>query len=282
MGQAAWDFRDPSPEAVCMFMEDCLTTVQSPDTIKNYVSSLNSSFKRMGLDNRVFESHGVKNALLSMEKNIRHVACPSLPVTPVLLRRIVRLVRRLPDGISIAAAYVLMFVSFCRQSNFAAPSSVQFDCTRQFTRGDVQVKSDGLLFNHKWSKSHQKSAHKATVMVPRVEGSPLCPVRAMHHMLLDAPTTSPRQPLIVFHDGSHIPAPYLRWVWNLSIKTLNIPNASSYALHGLRRGAATHVISEDPTSRDDIKRHGLWQSDCVDSYLPATSSKVFSIMKTTL
>lgn len=209
MAEVAWDFPHPSPEAVCMFMEDCLTSVQSAATIKNYISALNLAYKRMGLCHQVFESYMVKNSILSMEKNLRYVPTPSLPVTPALLRRIVRLVRRLPDGVSIAASYILMFVSFCRQSNYAAPTSYEFDCTRQFTHGDVSICSDGLIVKHKWSKSHQKSSHNATVTVPRVPGSPLCPVHAMYDMLPDVPTTSPHQPLIAFRDSNHIPAPHL-------------------------------------------------------------------------
>lgn len=276
------DFRSPSDEIVCAYFEVCLKTAKSPLTIKNYASSLSSVYNRMGLDNAVFHSFRVRSALTSIDKNVRYQPTPSLPVTPAILTRVILIVSRLPQGHNLVLAYVLMFHTFFRVSNFAAPSRLLFDHTRQLTRDDVRIGSSSLRINHKWSKSNQSASHAATVLVPEIPNSPLCPKTAYIRMLNRNPTRSCRQPMLVFQDGNHIPSTYLRKVWNVVLSTTTIPNSNRYTLHGLRRGAATHVISQDPTLREDIKRHGMWKSDAVDRYLPASANKVFGVMRDSL
>lgn len=116
-------------------------------------------------------------------------------------------------------------------------------------------------------------------LLPAVSGSVLCPKDAYIRMEQGSPTRYPSQPLLVFSDGTHISAPYLRRVWRAALLAIGVPNYEWYTLHGIRWGAATHVITSDPTARDDIKRHGFWASEAVDNYLPSTSSKVYNTMK---
>lgn len=62
-------------------------------------------------------SFKVKNALSSIDVNVRHLPTPSLPVSPAILKHVVRIARRLPEGPTLVAAFVLMFHTFYRQSN---------------------------------------------------------------------------------------------------------------------------------------------------------------------
>lgn len=268
-----------------MFLEQCLESVKSPATARNYVSSLTSVYNRMGLDSTPFSRFKVRNALLSIDKNVRHTPLGALPVTPALLKKAVRVIRRLPNGISIAAAVIFMFHTFHRQSDFSAPSASAFDSSRQMTRGDVVVCSDQLQVAHKWSKSHQMSGHHAVTLIPAIPGNPLCPRQAFLHMVRQVPTRNPMQPLIMFRDGNNIPLPYIRRVWNTVMRAMKVPQCDRYTLHGLRRGAATHegeLFQADSSTREEIKRHGLWRSDCVDRYLPRSCPKLFTLMKETL
>lgn len=265
-----------------MFLELCLGSIKSPSTARNYVSSLTSAYNRMGLDASPFSKFKVRNALLSIDKNVRHTPSGALPVSAALLKKAVRVIRRLPNGSSVAAAVIIMFHTFHRQSNFSAPSAINFDPARQITRGDVRLYPDRLQVSHKWSKSHQMSGHHAVTSIPAIPGNPLCPRQAYIDMVRDVPSRSPHQPLIMFRDGNNIPLPYLRRVWNTVMRALKVPQYDRYTLHGLRRGGATHVFQSDPSTRDEIKRHGLWRSNCVDRYLPASCPKVFALMKETL
>lgn len=224
----------------------------------------------------------MKNALVSIDKNVRYRPSPSLPVTPAIIKRVIRVAARIRDGRTVIAAIVIMFHTFFRLSNLAATTTVEFDATRQLTRGDICVTPSGLSIAHRWSKSHQSASHLATVNVPRVQGSVLCPVQAYMDMIAYIPTRHPRQPMLMFEDGTHMPAPYLRRVWNAIVTALKLPKGTAYTMHGIRRGAATHVISCDPSAREAIMNHGMWRSKAVDAYLPDTSGKVYNIMKKTL
>lgn len=275
------DFTTPTDECICMFFEECLETVKSPATIKNYTSALTSCYRQMGIPCDQFEAFRVKNAVMSIDKNVRHFPSPAPPVTPALLKKAVRLINRLPNGESVAAALIVMYHTFFRQSNLAAQSTLEFDYTRQLTRDDVIIREDHVIIRHKWSKSHQQAAKHSSVHIPVVPGSLLCPRDAVLNMIKAVPTRHPRQPFLTFKDGNHIPIPYIRKVWNAVLHALQIPNADAYTLHGLRRGAATHVINVDPTARGDIMSHGKWRSRAVDSYLPQ-HSKVFTSLRDTL
>lgn len=137
LGKLHVHFTSPSPQHVCLFFEHCLKTVKNPATVKNYASSLASVYRQMGLSDKLFRAFYVKNALVSMDRNVRYTPRPSLPVTPAILKRMVRVTNRLREGSTLTAAYVLLFHTFYRQSNIAALSAALFDHTRQLTRGDV-------------------------------------------------------------------------------------------------------------------------------------------------
>lgn len=276
------DFASPSDETICMFFEHCLEHVKAPATIKNYSSTLASCYNQMGLDSSPFQAYRVKLALTSVDKNVRHIPEPSLPVSAVLLKKVIRVVNKLRDGPTVSCALIVMFHTFFRQSNLAAPTSLDFDATRQLVRSDVVVRDTLLQFSHKWSKSHQSASHHQHVIIPAVPGNILCPKQAVSLMLKAVPTRRPHQPFLSFQDGSHLPASYLRKVWNTVLRVLAIPNCERYSLHGLRRGGATHVFNQDPSARDAIKSHGLWKSNAVDRYLPDKHSKVFTLLRDTL
>lgn len=190
----------------------------------------------MGLDNSVFSSHNVRSALKSIDTNVRYSPPPSRPVTPAILTEVLKIISKKPQGYNMVATFTLMFHSFCIISNFAAPTSLAFDSSRQFTRGDFTIKKDGLVLRHKWSKSHQLARHSGRVVVTHVPGSPLCPKAAYLVMIRRNPTRYPSQPLLSFEDGNHIPSTYIRKVWNAVLQVVGIPEYKSYTLHGIRRG----------------------------------------------
>lgn len=273
---------DATQEVICMFFEHCLDTVKSPNTVKNYLAGLTSAYRQMGLDPGPFDAYRVKMAIKSIEKNVRHVAAPSLPVSPSLLKKAIRVIAHLSEGKSIIAALVIMYHTFFRQSNLAAATACEFDYPRQLTRDDVQVLEDRVVVRHKWSKSHQSATNQSQVVIPAVPGSVLCPKQAVLEMVRVIPTRYPQQQFITFKDGDHMPVTYIRKIWVTVLQAIRVPNYQAFTLHGLRRGAATHVYEQDPSARDHIKAHGLWRSSAVDRYLPQNKTKVFDLMRDTL
>lgn len=212
-----------------MFFELSLDSIKSPDTIKNYLAALTSTYRQMGLDPAPFELYRVKLAIKSIDKNVRHVPQPSLPVSPRLLKKVIRIATRLAEGPTVVAALVIVYHTFFRQSNLAVLTSLEFDYTRQLTRDDVKICGDAVVVRHKWSKSHQSATHQSQVVIPAVPSSLLCPKEAVRAMVSAIPMRNYNQPFPTFVDGIHMPLPYIRKVW----VTVNKPLGSLTTMHTL-------------------------------------------------
>ena len=214
----------------------------------------------------------VKNSVISIRKNVRHTPQPSAPILPDLLIKIIKIASSLKEGPTLVCAFVVLFHTFLRQSNIAAKSSKLFDPTRNLTRGDIALHSHHVVITHKWSKTHQFAGPSRVINIPAIKGSILCPLRAITLMFEYIPTLTLQDPFLMFRERNHIPLSYLNRVWNQLITSLDLPPAK-YTLHGLRRGAATHLYQYDPALKPHIKAHGMWRSDAVDLYIP-TSQKI--------
>ena len=78
--------------------------------------------------------------------------------------------------------YFLLFFSFLRLSNVLRHSVNTFDKTRQLARGDVIFTEDGALILIKWSKTIQDRKNFATIAIPDLGSSSLCPIKALKLM----------------------------------------------------------------------------------------------------
>ena len=152
-----------------------------------------------------FTTHEVHTALRSIEINSRYIQSPKRTVTPQELARIIHYVHAVLRDSTIICALTFAYIGMFCQSNLAAATSVGFDHTRQFTRGDISPTRDGLLVTLKWSKTIQAYRDTTSVFLPRMPASTLCPVRPFHAMLIDSPTRSLNDPLIMFAYQCHMP-----------------------------------------------------------------------------
>ena len=80
------------------------------------------------------------------------------------------------------ALYLLMFFSFLRLLNVLPHSVANFDYTRQLARADVIFEVTGAVLLIKWSKNMQNRRDFATISLPDLAGSHLCPVLALKVM----------------------------------------------------------------------------------------------------
>ena len=83
--------------------------------------------------------------------------------------------------------YLLMFFSFLRLSNVLPHSLAKFDYTRQLARADVIFWAPGAVSLIKWSKTMQNRRDFATISLPDLAGSHLCPVMALKLMFQRSP-----------------------------------------------------------------------------------------------
>lgn len=170
-------YTQPSVSSVCAFIHFLVVEYDNPATILNYIASLASALKRLGISTLPFTSVNVYDFLLSIKTNIRHQPTKRLPVSYNMLCSIVQLASWDPQGPSVVFAILLMYFSFLRQSNLCPQNKLAFDHTRHLLRCDVLERTDALLIAVKWSKTRQGS-HSSSVAVPALPGALTCPLQA--------------------------------------------------------------------------------------------------------
>ena len=98
-----------------------------------------------------------------------------------------------------APLFLLALFGFLCLSNLVPLSLSQFDPTTHLARGDLlHSPSHGTLII-KWTKTLQRSQHFATIQIPVLRNSPLCPMTALPknilHLQIPPCSLFPRVPL---------------------------------------------------------------------------------------
>ena len=183
-----------------------------------------------------------------------------------LLLKIIQQCQNLPFPCIFSSLYLLAFFSFLRISNILPHSTTSFDKTRQLARGDVIIQSQGAVVLVKWSKTIQNRKDIATVSIPALGDSALCPITALRTMKEKIPASAndplfliPRlKGLVPLTDS--VARKHLKDVCRL----LKIQNSVTF--HDFRRGGAS-LAFQNGVSLEQIMKHGTWRSDAVWSYL---------------
>ena len=270
----------PRCRHVLAFIQYLAGYLNSPLSIKNTIGALSTAFKQSSWDPSPFSSYAVQTALRSLDINMRYIPIGKRPITlPEVESVITYLAQKVQDPTLVCAisfAYVGMF----RQSNLAPQTSAAFDATRQFTRADARVISDGIIILLKWSKTIQAYRDATTVYLPRMPASVLCPVRAYTEMVAQRPTLSPADPLLMFPNRRPMSIGYLNRRWRQALHAIGLP-VGALKLHSLRRGAATMVWQSGMVKDIDLMTHGTWATPAWRAYAskPAQQSAVAQVFK---
>ena len=100
-----------------------------------------------------------------------------------MLLNIVTVASKLQSPQVFKALYLLCYFSFLRLSNILPHATAGFDVTRHLCVGDIIFSFTGATIVVKWSKTIQDRVSTATVVIPYLSNSPLCPVAAIKLML---------------------------------------------------------------------------------------------------
>ena len=259
-------YKKPTPIQVCAYIERMVELGCAPGTIRNNISLIRSHLRLKSQNVRAFNSVLVTNAIRAVEMDIRHVKRQKDPVTPQILKSVIKQLSGQPNAQMITLALILMFEAFLRQSNLLPRSVSLFDKTRHMTLGDVADNGKCVTINIKWSKTQQAFGDHQVVNLYAILGSPLCPVTAYRKALRVHPRPRPSAPLISFTDGNPITLGYVKRVWGDALEAIKL-SPKTYSLHSLRRGGASFCHFKQGAKLHDVKRHGGWRSDCVRAYL---------------
>ena len=247
-------------------MEHLVERGFTPGTISNHITHIRTYYKLAALSTAPLYHYRVGLALRAISISIRHAPSSKLMVTPQILRRALTELKDLPNFLPVRLAILIMFMGFLRQSSVAPNTKALFDPTRHLTRGDVWQSPKGLHVRLKWSKTLQRSADATVLLLPPTTGQELCPVQAYQDMLRDMPTTSPAQPLLMYHDSNPLTVRYIAARWTEALQAAALP-PGVYSLHSLRKGGASFTYNQPDTKLNDVMHQGTWRSDAVRAYI---------------
>ena len=262
----------PKYQDLCGWIEDRAARHDKPHTIRNKLSHLRTYAGLVGVSLTPFLHPRVSRAVdaLLRNKNYTHRKTPAMP-----LRHIREVLLALPDtrtAQAVRVALLLMYHAALRQSEVLPPSIRAMDCMKHPTRADISINRIGMTLKVKWAKNLQGYNQDKLVHLHRAKDRQFCVVAAMERHILQCPTKSPQQPLIVFPESSRpIPVTFARRTWSQALRATNLQGAA-YTLHSLRRAAATQAHLRG-CSELDIQAFGGWRSNAHRVYVKKTKSR---------
>ena len=151
-----------------------------------------------------------------------------------------------------------------------------FDHTRQLTRGDVIFGDSGAVLLLKWSKTIQNRKDFATVSLPDLAGSNLCPILALK-VMFHRFQGNDNSPVFVIPRTKGL-VPLTDSVARKHLKDISRALCLEKVLtfHDFQRGGAAWAFSHG-VPLEHIMKHGTWKSDAIWTYLSSsvtTSSPV--------
>ena len=200
-------YYNPRMEHVLAFVQYLTMCMRSPGSVRNILSSLSTSYKRLSWDPAPFSGHHVMAALKSIEVNSRHEPEQKEGIAPEQLDVLISILLASTKDYSLACLISFGFTGFFRQSNMVPRSPAQFDRRRHFSRDDVRPAQGGLTVKVKWTKTLQRYKDATEIFLPEIRGRAMCPLTAFRIMLIRVPTTRADQPLFCYPDGDQLTLP---------------------------------------------------------------------------
>ena len=157
----------------------------------NYLSAIKSKFIIFGLDVACFSDHRLKYYQKAVQLHAPLQVKLNKIIDVKLLKEIVAQCDLTYMGQIFKGLYLLSFFSFLRLSNLVPHACTGFFPLKHLARGDIIFKPEKIIVLVKWSKTMQNNNQVKLISVPRIPGSPLCPVRAISNLL----SLSPRVPI---------------------------------------------------------------------------------------
>ena len=174
---------------------------------------------------------------------------------------------KFPLGYIYKAVFLLAFFAFLHLSNQVPPFISSFSTSTHLCRGDIIFQPEFTTLILKWSKTIQKQSQFATVQIPSLGTSPLCPLAAVQNMASRLPLPS-NSPMFAIPQGSGViplTQSKVRCFLALILTSLDI-DPSTYSFHSFRRLGASLAFNSN-VSLQSIQHHGTWSSDAVWSYI---------------
>ena len=151
----------------------------SQANISNHMAAIRAMFIVYGLNTAPFKDERLPLFIKSLKINAPLSLRGQKIITTQMLQQIVAISKTMDNPLLFKTLYWFTFFSFLRLSNILPHSVQKFDPTRHLTRGDIIFSEKFCTVIVKWSKTLQHSNQMATITIPSLGDSPLCPMKAL-------------------------------------------------------------------------------------------------------
>ena len=172
---------------ILAFMESLYQKGLSQANISNHIAGIRAMFIVYGLNTDPFKDERLPLFIKSLKINAPLALKGQKIITVNMLQKIIDISQTLDHLLVFQTLYLFTFFSFLRLSNILPHSARQFDPTRHLTRGDIIFSQKLCTVIVKWSKTLQDRKQMATITIPDLGTSPLCPMKALRNMFQAVP-----------------------------------------------------------------------------------------------
>ena len=135
------------------------------------------------------------------------------------------------------------------------------------------VNPKNLILILKWTKTLQSANQGTYIVLPRLKNPLLCPWQNFHKLNYLYPV-SKNSPCFA-SNFFIVTESTLRKHLKILLSRIGL-DPMSFGFHAFRRSGATLAYNLD-VKWEDIKRHGTWRSDAVNSYIVADAHKATGV-----
>ena len=234
---------------LCRFGQHLKGSLESPDSIGNYLSGVHTMLALLGLEVPDVTDRQMQMFTTRLKCIMNHVIKQAAPVTPQVLLRMSKVVNY-RDRIEVIAwtAVLLDFYMFLRKSNLVPDTMDKFDPVQQFRRADINLLGlhKAMMCEVRWTKTLQFRQKVLRFLVLPAHNKAICPVFWTHKMIVDNPG-EPEDPLFLIATPNiklSLSANQLVYRMRKWLKLIGELDRE-YSLYSLRRGGGRHL----PTSQ---------------------------------
>lgn len=259
-----------SSHTICQYAA-FLARSLSYSSVKQYLNVIALLHKEFGLPNPLAENWHVSSVLTGIKRVLGGSPQQKLPITVSLL---LQLHNKLQLSCSVDASFwaicLVSFFGMFRKSHMVVSSASGFNGKQQFTKSDFRFFPWGMAILVRWSKTIQFRERQISIPLPRVPGSPLCPVSAVLHAFSFTASASPgSQAFMWLHPTSLVLQPFTYSLFLFKLRDLLSKcglHGAQYGSHSFRRGGASFAF-QSGIPLEFVKILGDWKSNAVLLYL---------------
>ena len=261
---------------ILAFMEHLHHKGLSHANISNHMAAIRAMFIVYGLNTAPFKDERLPLFIKSLNINAPLSLRGQKIITTHMLQQIVATSQTMDNPLLFRALYSFAFFSFLRLSNILPHSVQKFDPTRHLTRGDIIFSEKFCTVIVKWTKTLQNRNQMATITIPSLGESPLCPVKALTNMFQEFPADKNSPLFCIIKKSTLLPSTDSIARKHLKQVSSILSISPTLTFHMFRKSATTWAFNKG-VPLQDIMQHGTWSSSAVWRYIhsvPSVSSQV--------